>query len=150
MTIEPLVVEVSVGVGPERAFDVWANRTALWWPPGHTMSDTDDYEILFEGRPGGRIFERSEDGTEFEWGEVLEWDPPHRIRYLWHLFFDRAEATTVEVRFVPSGEESTVVTITQTGFEQLGAAGPGRRERTGNAWAAITQLYVAACTTELP
>jgi hypothetical protein len=28
-------------------------------------------------------------------GEVLAWEPPHRLVYLWHLMFDRSEATEV-------------------------------------------------------
>lgn len=60
------------------------------------------------------------------------------------LFFDPSEATTVEVQFKASGP-STTVTITQAGFEQLGDAGPPRRERTGNAWATISAVLAEAC-----
>lgn len=143
--IEPLIVEFSVAASPAHAFDLWVNRTDLWWPPGHTMSDGDGYSIIFEGRRGGRVYERAADGVEHEWGEVLDWEPPRRIRYLWHLFFDRDEATTVEVSFTPADEQTTTVTIKQDGFEQLGDAGPQRRDRTGHAWAIITELYAAAC-----
>jgi uncharacterized protein YndB with AHSA1/START domain len=142
---EPLVVEFTVEAEPSQAFDLWANRTSLWWPRGHTMSGTDEYEIIFEGWPGGRVFERSGEGEEHDWGEVLTWEPPNRIRYLWHLFFDRSEATTVDVQFKLSDAATTTVTITQTGFERLGEAGPPRRERTGNAWAMIAELFEEAC-----
>ena len=142
--LEPLVVEFTVGTDAPQAFDIWANRTSLWWPPGHKMAGADS-EIVFEGQPGGRIYERGSDGIEHSWGEVLDWEPPTRLRYLWHLFFDRSEATTVEVQFSPTTEGTTTVTITQTGFEELGAAGPVRRERTGNAWAELTELYRSAC-----
>lgn len=142
--LEPLIVEFTVRTNPDRAFELWAERTGLWWPPGHKMAGSDS-EIVFEGHPGGRIYERSADGVEHGWGEVLDWEPPTRLRYLWHIFFDRAEATTVEVRFDAIGTDATTVTITQTGFERLGDAGPARRERTGSAWAAITAPFVAAC-----
>lgn len=142
--IDPLIVEFTVDSAPPQAFDLWANRTRLWWPRGHTMSGTEEYDIIFEGWPGGRVFERSAVGDEHDWGEVIDWEPPHRLRYLWHLFFDRSEATTVEVQFKASGS-GTAVTITQVGFEQLGDAGPPRRERTGNAWAIISALFVDAC-----
>lgn len=108
------------------------------------MGQSDGYDIVFEGRPGGRVFERSADGKEHDWGEVIDWEPPRRIRYLWHPFFDRSEATTVEVEFCPDGAAATRVTITQVGFDRLGDAGPSRRERTGNAWAAIADLFAAA------
>jgi uncharacterized protein YndB with AHSA1/START domain len=142
--LEPLIVEFTVQTEPDRAFDLWAKRTSLWWPPGHRMASSDS-EIVFEGHPGGRIYERSSDGVEHGWGEVLEWEPPNRLRYLWHIFFDRSEATTVEVRFDAIGTDATTVTITQTGFERLGDAGPARREKTGSAWVAIAAPFVAIC-----
>ncbi len=147
MAVEPLVVEFTVAATAERAFDLWANRTELWWPRGHTMSGEDQVSIIFEAEQGGRIYERASDGAEHEWGEVLRWDPPQRLTYLWHVFFDRSEATTVEVAFAQVGERETTVTITQTGFEALGAAGIERRQRTVNAWAALTGLYRQACAT---
>ena len=142
--LEPLVVEFTVRTNPQRAFHLWANRTSMWWPSGHKMAG-DDSEIVFEGHPGGRIYELDSDGVEHGWGEVLEWEPPARLRYLWHIFFDRIEATTVEVRFDAAGGDTTVVTIIQTGFERLGDAGPARRERTGDAWAAITAPFIVVC-----
>ncbi len=119
----------------------------MWWPRGHTMSGDTDVQIVFEPHVGGRIFERTLSGVEHDWGEVLTWDPPGRLRYLWHVFFDRSEATTVQVDFAPIGETETAVTITQTGFEILGAAGEERRRRTHSAWASLTEQYQIACGT---
>lgn len=142
--MEPLVVEFDVAAPVDHAFDVWVNRTGLWWPPGHTMSGGPD-AIVFEPRVGGRIYERSATGDELPWGEVLEWEPPIRLRYLWHLFFDRAEATEVEVRFT-SSDEGTTVRIEQTGWERLGAEGPPRRERNSQGWRAISLHFQEACS----
>jgi Activator of Hsp90 ATPase homolog 1-like protein len=50
------------------------------------------------------------------------WEPPHRLVYLWHLRFDRADAT--EVGFAPAGS-GTAVSIVHRGWERLGAKGPG-------------------------
>jgi Activator of Hsp90 ATPase homolog 1-like protein len=140
---EPLVVEFAVDASPRHAFDTWTARCGMWWPSSHTVSG-DPAAITFEPRPGGRIFERGADGAEHDWGEVLEWAPPTRLRYLWHLFFDPAEATEVEITF--TGQDTkTVVRIEQRGWERLGEAGPPRRTRTGQAWAAIGDLFAAAC-----
>lgn len=109
------------------------------------MSGEDEIEIVFEPRLGGRIFERTPTGVEHDWGEVLTWDPPTRLRYRWHVFFERSEATTVEVCFSEVGDSETEVTITQTGFEALGVPGMERRQRTGDAWAALTGLFQQAC-----
>jgi uncharacterized protein YndB with AHSA1/START domain len=66
--------------------------------------------MTFECRPGGRIFERTPDGVEHDWGEVLAWEPPHRLAYLWHQSTDRGRATEVDISFVgarsPVGERS--------------------------------------------
>lgn len=139
----PLVVEFEVRASPEHAFDTWTARCGLWWPPSHTISG-DPAAITFEPRPGGRIFERAADGAEHEWGEVLEWAPPTRLRYLWHLFFDRSEATEVMITFT-GRDDHTVVRIEQRGWEHLGEAGPPRRTRTAQAWAGITELFARAC-----
>jgi uncharacterized protein YndB with AHSA1/START domain len=144
---EPLIVEFEVRAPVEHAFDMWANRCELWWPPSHTVSG-EPQAIVCEPRQGGRIFERAPDGAEHDWGEVLDWEPPTRLRYLWHLFFDRSEATEVEVTFRPiddTADDRTGVRLTQRGWDRLGDAGPPRRTRTGQAWGAITPRYVQAC-----
>lgn len=142
MTIEPLVVEFEVGVPPAHAFDTWTRRCATWWPPSHTICRA-PAAITFESRPGGRIVERAADGTEHPWGTILDWEPPTRLRYLWHLFFEPSEATEVEVTFTARGS-GTSIRLEQRGWERLGDAGASRRERTGQAWAAITERFVAA------
>ena len=142
----PLIVEFTVDAPCAHAFDVWANRPSLWWPKAHTVAGTDDVEIVFEGQPGGRIFERTGDGAEHDWGEVTAWEPPTRLAYRWHLFFDKAEATDISVTFTPDGD-GTSVRIEQRGWERLGAAGPQRRTNTQGAWLAITPFYVEACRT---
>lgn len=139
---EPLVVEFEVRATPEHAFDIWTRRAALWWPRSHTLSGHPE-SIMFEPRPRGRVFERAANGVEHDWGEVLDWAPPTRVRYLWHLFFDRSEATEVELTFttVPDG---THVRLEHRGWERLGDVGPPRRARTGQVWAELTRSYQEA------
>lgn len=69
--MEPLEIEFTVACSPEHAFDVWANRSALWWPRDHTSSGDTLASITYEPRTGGRIFERAVDGAQHDWGEVL-------------------------------------------------------------------------------
>ena len=142
--MEPLELRFTVGCSPEHAFDVWATRTSLWWPSGHSVSADPGLTVTFEPRPGGRIFERTPGGTEHDWGEVLDWEPPRRLRYLWHLRFDRADATEVEIVFAPAAE-GTEVTIVHRGWERLGAMGPERRARNERGWAGLIPHYVEAC-----
>jgi uncharacterized protein YndB with AHSA1/START domain len=135
MTADSLVIEFEVGVPPSQAFDAWTRRCATWWPSSHTVSGAPS-AITFEPRSGGRIVEHSADGAEHDWGKVLDWEPPTRLRYLWHLFFDPSEATEVELTFTGVGSR-TAVRLEQRGWERLGEAGPSRRERAQQAWSAI-------------
>jgi uncharacterized protein YndB with AHSA1/START domain len=143
MSAEPLILDFEVGVLPPRAFETWTGRCATWWPQSHTVSGH-PAAITFEPHPGGRIVERTADGGEHHWGEILDWEPPNRLRYRWHLFFDPAEATEVEVTFSPI-DGGTAIRLEQRGWERLGEAGPGRRDRTRDAWTAITTSYARAC-----
>ena len=138
--IPPLVVELEVAATGQRAFDTWVEQAHVWWPKGHTMSG-DPEAIVFEPEPGGRIYERAHDGQELVWGEVVTWEPPHRLRCRWHLFFSPEEATDLDITFEDNGDH-TLVRLTQTGWEALGEQGPIRRERTVGGWAATTAGYV--------
>jgi Activator of Hsp90 ATPase homolog 1-like protein len=137
--IPPLVVEFDVGAGIEHAFDTWVHHAERWWPRNHTMSGA-PAAIVFEPRVGGRIFERALDGSEHDWGEVVAWERPRRLRYLWHLFFDRREATMVDLTFTPV-TNGTRVRIEQTGWDALGGERGPRRDRTVNGWHATTAPY---------
>jgi uncharacterized protein YndB with AHSA1/START domain len=142
--MEPLELDFTVDCPPERAFDLWARRTSMWWPSGHSVSADPGITVTFEPRPGGRIFERTPGGEEHDWGEVLVWEPPRRLVYLWHLRFDRSDATEVEIAFEPAGE-GTAVTIVHRGWERLGAVAEERRERNRRGWAGALEHYRAAC-----
>jgi uncharacterized protein YndB with AHSA1/START domain len=140
--MEPLLVEFTVGCAPERAFSLWAEHTSRWWPHSHSVSAEAGLTVTFEPRPGGRIFERTPTGAEHEWGEVLAWDPPRRLVYLWHLRFDRADATEVEVTFTPL-DDGTAVRIEHRGWERLGAVAQARRDRNRLGWASVTPRFRA-------
>ncbi len=135
MSLKPLLIEFDIDVEPSQAFDVWTRQCVRWWPASHTVSG-DPASITFEPLEGGRIVERGPDGAEHDWGHVLDWEPPSRLRYRWHLFFEPAEATEVEVTFTPNGS-GTTVRLEQRGFERLGERGPARRAKTGEVWSML-------------
>lgn len=140
---EPLEIEFQVDCSVEHAFDMWARKTTLWWPKGHSRSGNPEL-VTIEGRVGGRIFERSPDGEEHDWGEVTEWDAPHRLSYLWHIYGDRADATQVEVTFRPQGD-GTSVQIVHSGWDRLGDKGRDLRERNRAGWDGLLTGFSAAC-----
>lgn len=142
--MDPIVVEFDVKASASHAFDIWTSKPSMWWPRSHTMTRDPDLTVVFEAFEGGRIYERGSDGSEHEWGEVLVWDPPVRVGYLWHLFFDRSEATEITVTFAEI-ENGSRVRLVQTGFEKLDdEVGTERRRRTSYAWLELTGHYRAA------
>jgi uncharacterized protein YndB with AHSA1/START domain len=138
--MKPLELEFTVACDPARAFSLWAEQTSRWWPHGHSVSTERGLTVTFEPYPGGRIYETTPAGVEHDWGEVLQWDPPHRLVYLWHLRFDRSDATEVEVSMTPL-PEGTRVRIQHRGWERLGAAAEERRDRNRRGWAAVIEHY---------
>jgi uncharacterized protein YndB with AHSA1/START domain len=133
---EPIEIEFEVACSPEHAFDTWANRTSMWWPPGHSMSSAPGLVVTFEPRPGGRIYERTPEGAEHDWGEVVAWEPPHRLAYLWHLGTERGRATEVDISFTGHAA-ATTVTIVHRGWERLGPDGPAWRDRNLGGWSGL-------------
>jgi uncharacterized protein YndB with AHSA1/START domain len=138
--MEPIQIEFVVACSPEHAFGTWATRTSQWWPRGHSVSAAPGLEVRFESHPGGRIYERTPEGVEHDWGQVLAWEPPRRLAYLWHLGTDRSRATEVDISFV-GDPAATTVTIVHRGWERLGADASAWQQRNRQGWAGVLPQY---------
>ncbi len=141
--IEPLRLSFDVACSVDHAFTVWTSGIGTWWPADHTVTG-EIVSVVLETAPGGRIFERTADGTEHDWGEVTLWEPPTRLGYLWHLRRDRADATEVEINFVALGARSTKIEIEHRGWEHLGAEGQDWRDRNRAGWDTLLPHFAAA------
>ena len=139
--IDPLRMSFEVACPVAHAFDTWTRRISTWWPADHTVTGESDLLVVIEGRPGGRIFERTSAGAEHEWGEVTIWEPPSRLVYQWYLRQDRADATEVEITFTDVGGSKTRVDIEHRGWERLGARGEDLRNRNQAGWATLIPHY---------
>ena len=144
--IEPLRLSLVVECPVEHAFDVWTAKTSSWWPLTHTVTVEPGLEVVFEGEPGGRIFERTPSGLEVDWGKITVWEPPRRLGYLWHIRTDRADATEVEIGFFDQGDSTTRVDIEHRGWERLGTRGPSWRDVNRSGWDGVLPHYEAACS----
>ncbi len=142
--IEPIRLAFDVECQVEHAFEVWTGRISRWWPADHTVTGEADLTVVLEGRPGGRIFERTMAGAEHDWGEVTIWEPPTRLGYLWHLRQDPAVPSEVEIRFVPEGQARTRVEIEHRGWERLGADAQTWRDRNLGGWSTLLPHYLEA------
>jgi uncharacterized protein YndB with AHSA1/START domain len=142
--IEPLRLSYEIACSPEHAFEVWTTRVSTWWPKGHSASGNPDTRVVLEPRLGGRIFERTPDGGEIDWGQITDWSPPRRLGYVWHISRDRSDATDVELTFVDLGDGTTRLDIVHRGWERLGAKGLEWREANTDGWSALIPNFIAA------
>jgi uncharacterized protein YndB with AHSA1/START domain len=111
-----IVVDCSV----ERAFSVFTERMADWWPfEGHSIFDHDGADVVFERRVGGRVYEASKGGEEGLWGTLIVWEPPSVFAMTWHPGRGEETAQELEVRFSAEGD-GTRVDLVHTGWERLG------------------------------
>jgi uncharacterized protein YndB with AHSA1/START domain len=145
--------EVTVQAPIERAFELFTDGMATWWPKGesHNVGPT-PADAVIEPFEGGRCYARAHaDGTETDWGRVLAWEPPGRVVFAWLLTPqwrfepDPAKASEVEVRFTDAGDGRTRVVLTHSGFERYEADGATMREQVDSAggWGALLDFYAA-------
>jgi uncharacterized protein YndB with AHSA1/START domain len=145
--IEPIELSFDVACSPTHAFETWTARTSTWWPTSHSVSTDRGLTVTFEPHVGGRIFERTPDGVEHDWGRVIAWDPPGRIVYSWHLRADAADATEVEIRFQPASGGGTRVDIEHRGWERLGDRAAARRAGNEAGWSGLLPHFIQAVAT---
>lgn len=131
-TVSPIQLSVTVPLAPRDAFELFTTRMAEWWPlRGHSISDDRAAACFIEPFAGGRVFERSIDGDEHVWGEVLAYEPPHRVAMTWHP--GGGPATEVEVRFTPA-DDGTFVELEHRGWEIFGGDAENARLGYANGW----------------
>jgi uncharacterized protein YndB with AHSA1/START domain len=111
--IEPIRRTVTVRTDPERAFNLFTEGMGTWWPLedySRAVNESMDEGIRavgleFQARPGGRILEHLTDGRTLPWGEVIAWEPPHRVVMAWHPHSEPEPPTEIQVTFtgIPDG-----------------------------------------------
>lgn len=145
----PLTLSFDVDCSVEHAFSVWTTGIGAWWPRDHSVTGRGDLDVVLEGGVGGRIFERTPEGDEHDWGEVTVWEPPTQLGYLWHLARDRRDATEVEIRFLAGQPAGTRIEIEHRGWERLGSDAHAWRDRNRIGWQSLMPHYLAALAKEI-
>lgn len=74
----------------------------------------------------------------------MEWDPPRRLRYLWHIATDPSHATDVEIRFRELPDATTRVEIEHGGWDRLGEMGQRWRDANQAGWDGVLPAYTSA------
>jgi len=142
-----IVVKTSV----ERAFEVFTTGFDGWWPRSHHIGKSPMKTAIIETRRGGRCYTTQEDGTDCDWGHILEWDPPHRLLIAWQITHewgyqpDLAKSSEVEIRFSPEPGGGTRVDLEHRHFERMGPEGDTMRIGVGGpgGWAGLLEMFKA-------
>jgi uncharacterized protein YndB with AHSA1/START domain len=146
-TIAPVMRSITVERSPEDAFRIFTERIADWWPlRTHSVYGAEAASAAVEPGVGGRLLERSLAGEESSWGEILVWEPPHRLAYTWHPGYEEGDPVTeVEIRFTAVGE-ATRVDVEHRGWEALGERAEETRAGYAEGWPLVLASYAAATT----
>lgn len=116
-----LLVSLRVRATPERAFAVFTEEIGLWWRPNMLFSFTGGPPgvLSFEPGVGGRLVETLPAGGTFEIGRITSWEPGRLLAFSWRqASFAADQATRVEIRFEPVGDE-TRVTVEHRGWDTV-------------------------------
>ncbi|HEY4332426.1 MAG TPA: SRPBCC family protein [Ilumatobacteraceae bacterium] len=149
ITIAPVQHEVVVPVSQARAFQLFTTHFDSWWPRAHHIGAAPLHRAVMEPRVGGRWYEVGVDGSECEWGVVLEWDEPSSFVVTWQLNGrfeydpDLAHASEVAVTFTPTEDGSTLVAMEHRRLERV-IAGEDLRKGVDSdgGWSTILRGFV--------
>ena len=144
----PIRKSLRVKATQDRAFAVFVSGMGQWWLKSHSLLKSPQTDVVIEPAEGGRWFEIGEDGSEYEWGRVLDWSPPERVVLAWQLTADWAYdpefETTVEVRFIADGDHM-LVEFEHRDLERFGARAEdlrgGYESGMDGGWTALLDKY---------
>jgi uncharacterized protein YndB with AHSA1/START domain len=148
--IPPIKRSVSVSWDQETAFRRFTAEFGSWWPSRtHSIGGDRLQRVVFEEGVGGRIYEEHKDGRRFQWGQVILWQPPKRVKFTWHPARDSSTSQEVEIEFHIEGD-GTRLELTSTGWERWGRR--ARRARNGYSvgWAYVLNAWAGRRTLGMP
>jgi hypothetical protein len=113
----PVRQSALVRAGRRHTFDTFVDTIGVWWPVNPFSAGKDRVRnVTVDRRPGGRVYETWDDGTERDWGVVLAWSPPERFAMTWAIV---SVHTEVELTFAELGPALTRVSVVHSGWEKL-------------------------------
>src|SRR5262245_52068137 len=144
--LAPVVRDVLVSWKPEEAYRRWVSEFSKWWPSkSHSIGGPRIKQVVFEEKVGGLIYEEHIDGRRFLWGQVLELDPPRRIRFTFHPSRHESTAQIIELRFHAEGP-GTRLELIATGWENWGKGAEKARRGYNLGWGMVLNVWAGRIT----
>ena len=103
---------------------VWKSFTGeidSWWPREFCATQAPQ-RMVFEVKPGGRLYEDTGDGNGLVWYHVIALDAPNSISLAGFVAppFGGPATSLLRVAFSPRGKSATVMEVTDSTFGCLG------------------------------
>lgn len=136
-----------------RAFSMFTEGIATWWPPDHHILEAELAEMVFEPHVGGHVYDRGVDGSECRWARVLAYEPPIRvviswdINLRWQIESDPEKTSEVEVRFTAEGPDRTRVELEHRNLDHHGEGWERMRDAVGSPGGWDLTRFAAAAET---
>jgi uncharacterized protein YndB with AHSA1/START domain len=149
VSVAPVTRTALVRCAPDRAFAVFTDEIGRWWPLStHSIFGAETAGVAFVD---GQLVERATDGRTSVWGAVVEWSPPFRLAFTWHVGRDPDPHTLVTVSFRPEGS-ATRVDLEHSGWEAYGATAETDREgyASDSGWTSVFGQFAAAAAGRRP
>lgn len=128
----PVRKSVKVDCPQEDAFRFFTEDIASWWPLEKWSISGEPEACVIEPWVGGRVFERSRSGQEYDWGTVTAWDPPNRLAFTW----GDAGEQQVDVAFIVEADATKVQLTHTAGFSR-----PTAQASVAPTWAAVLERH---------
>lgn len=142
--VEPIRLAATVRRPIGDAFRLFTEEIGGWWPTQTHYARGPVVGIVFEGKAGGGLYELCADGVKVRFGDVLTWEPPHRVIFSWHPSVEPTTPTKIEVRFTSENAGVTRVQLEHRGLERLGARAHQQRTSYLNGWPTVWACFLAA------
>ena len=143
----PVRKSIVVKASTEKSFTTFTSRIGRWWPRSKSIGSAPQADVVLEPGVGGRWYERGSDGSECQWGKVLQWEPPGRLVLAWQIGadwkFNPALVTEVEITFTALAAGETRVDIEHRYLERLGDNAARAREAfdSEKGWNGVLQAF---------
>lgn len=130
--LAPIRREVVVDATPDRAFAVFTEQIASWWPVADHSVHGGASTVSFTSV---EIVEVAGDGQRTVWGTVTHWQPGEQVAFTWYPSADADHASRVSVSFTPV-DGQTLVTLVHEGWEVF-ADPPDARAEYDEGWPVV-------------
>jgi hypothetical protein len=109
---------------PQAHATVWKSFTDeidSWWPRDFRATETPQ-RMVFELKPGGRLYEDAGDGNGLVWYQVIALDAPRSISLAGFVAppFGGPATSLLRIAFSAQGASATVMEVTDSTFGVLG------------------------------